>query len=668
MKKRIFSMVLIFALMTTMIACSGKKDSSSGNADGPSGTLVIGTSNFNGVFSPFFYQTAYDAQAIELVFANVCELDENNELKDKAGHIEAELIENEDGTVQTLYTITIRDGMKFTDGEPVTIDDLIFAYYVYADPAYDGMSTFVSSLDIAGLQEYYYDDPDYTEKVEGFRKAAKDKAADKTSFIEYLIESKLDGWFDGELPGNADGEGMSWVEYLKGEGFDTTGIENDADAVLAMLAECEYQNYRDSYDAEEYWFKKLSEDYILAGLEDGIDVPAISGITKVDELTCTVLVNGVNVIGDRILAQQQLVPEHYYGEGFAKGDLSGVKAKTDAPMGSGPFSWVDYKNNIVTVKANEDYFLGSPKIEYVKYQVIDEEQKVNAIINGDIDITDPAASTEIISELDKNGIAYSLVDYPGYGYIAISAKRVPDLKVREGLMHLMTRSQAIRTYYGELAQVIERPMTPTLGEYPGDAEEYWGYDPAKALECFKEAGYEQIDGRLMKNGRQLVIEVGIGQAASHPSTPILTQMANDLKVLGGELIISDMDFSLLSNRMSNDDIDMWVMVWGNATNCDMTQLYGSEYVKAGGSNRTWIQDARLDEMMYEIMQTVDFDERKALVAEALDRVMSWATIMPVYQRKDMYIYNSKTVNLDTIPKNTSTYYNYVNEIEKLELK
>lgn len=668
MKKRIFSMFLIFALMTTMIACSGKKDSDSGNADGPSETLVIGTSNFNGVFSPFFYQTAYDAQAIELVFANVCELDENNELKDKAGHIEAELIENEDGTVQTLYTITIRDGMKFTDGEPVTIDDLIFAYYVYADPTYDGMSTFVSSLDIVGLQEYYYDDSDYTEKVEGFRKAAKDKAADKASFIEYLIESKLDGWFDGELPGNADGEGMSWVEYLKGEGFDTTGIENDVDAVLAMLAECEYQNYRDSYDAEEYWFKKLSEDYILAGLEDGIDVPTISGITRVDELTCTVLVNGVNIIGDRILAQQQLVPEHYYGEGFVKGNLAGVKAKTDAPMGSGPFSWVDYKNNIVTVKANEDYFLGSPKIEYVKYQVIDEEQKVNAIINGDIDITDPSASTEIISELDKNGVAYSLVGYPGYGYIAISAKRVPDLKVREGLMHLMTRSQAIRTYYGELAQVIERPMTPTLGEYPSDAEEYWGYDPAKALECFKEAGYEQIDGKLMKNGKQLVIEVGIGQAASHPSTPILTQMANDLKVLGGELIISDMDFSLLSNRMSNDDLDMWVMAWGNATNCDMTQLYGSEYVKAGGSNRTWIQDTKLDEMMHEIMQTVDFDERKALVAEALDRVMSWATIMPVYQRKDMYIYNSKTINLDTIPKNTSTYYNYVNEIEKLELK
>ena len=68
------------------------------------------------------------------------------------------------------------------------------------------------------------------------------------------------------------------------------------------------------------------------------------------------------------------------------------------------------------------------------------------------------------------------------------------------------------------------------------------------------------------------------------------------------------------------------------------------------------------------MQTLDFDERKALVAEELDKIMSWATYMPVYQRKNLWIYNSDTVNTDTIPENTSTYYNYVNEIHSLELK
>ena len=67
------------------------------------------------------------------------------------------------------------------------------------------------------------------------------------------------------------------------------------------------------------------------------------------------------------------------------------------------------------------------------------------------------------------------------------------------------------------------------------------------------------------------------------------------------------------------------------------------------------------------MQTLDLEERKELVAEALDKVMSWATMLPVYQRNEMIIYNPERVNMDTIPQNTSTYYNYVNEIEKLEV-
>ena len=67
-------------------------------------------------------------------------------------------------------------------------------------------------------------------------------------------------------------------------------------------------------------------------------------------------------------------------------------------------------------------------------------------------------------------------------------------------------------------------------------------------------------------------------------------------------------------------------------------------------------------------QIKDFDKRKELVAEELDQIMSWATYMPVYQRKELWIYNPDTVNTDTIPENTSTYYNYVNEIHSLELK
>lgn len=631
------------------------------------GTVVYGTGSFNGVFSPFFYQTNYDHEAYTTVFETVSELNEKSELIDNAGHIEAEQITDESGNVQTLYTIKLQEGMVFSDGEPVTIDDLIFHYYILLDPNYDGMGTFRTRLDIVGANEYYYDDANYSATVSQIQADAEAKAENQEDFIAYLVNSKLDGWFDDTLPGDV-GDGRSWVQYLQDEGYDTAGIEEDPVKVLDMLALCEYEKYKENYDAVSYYVKELSKDYIAAGLADGIDVETVTGINKVDDLTCTVLVNGINVTGDQVLALTELVPEHYYGAGFTKGDLSKVKEKNGSPLGSGPFVFQSYENNVVTLKANPSYRLGAPKLEYFKLQYINDEQKMNGIINNEIDITEPAASKEVMKELKEEEIPYTLVDYPGYGYIAISAKRVPDLKVREGLMHLMTRDQSISTYYGELAKIIQRPMTPTLPEYPSEATEYWGYDKEKALECFKEAGYEQVDGKLVKDGKQLVVEVAIGEASSHPSTAILTQMANDLKELGGELIISDLDFSILSNRVSNDDVDMWVMAWGNTTDCDLTQLFGSDSVKAGGSNRTWVVDPELDAMMVQVMQTLDLEERKALVAKELDKIMSWATYMPVYQRQTLLVYNPETINMDSIPSNTSTHYNFFNEIEKLEIK
>ena len=56
-----------------------------------------------------------------------------------------------DGTV--YYDITMRDDIVFSDGEPATIDDVIFGIYVYLDPTYDGNST-MRSLPIRGLEEY----------------------------------------------------------------------------------------------------------------------------------------------------------------------------------------------------------------------------------------------------------------------------------------------------------------------------------------------------------------------------------------------------------------------------------------------------------------------------------------------------------------------------------
>ncbi|MDF2537589.1 MAG: transporter substrate-binding protein [Herbinix sp.] len=692
MKKRTLLLIFLLCLAFSFTACGSKKDDETNQNDtaddgadvdgddtadadgekvpdkivatGTYDTLVVGTQTFNGVFSPMFSSNAYDVQAYDPVFVAISRLDKDGVLVDYAGHVEAKEQPSEDGShTQVLYTVSVKEGMKFSDGEPVTIDDVIFQYYVFADPTYDGSSTF-STLDIVGLKEYYYDTPDYTAQIAAITADVESKyTLDKISaddYKAYLKDSSLDGWWQGI-------DSYDWVEYLKGEGYDPTGIETDADKLLEMLVDCEYTKYAAYYDPQSYYQAKGESEFITGNLEDGVDVDTIEGIKKLDEYTCTVLFDSVNIYGDREVAYLSIVPEHYYGKDFKKGDLSAVKALNGSPLGSGPYKFVSYQDNIVTLEGNPLFFGETPKIPTVKFQVTAQEDMVDALIGDQIDITDPSASQDVIDQIEEAGDSYSLVDNPGYGYIAVSAKTIPDINVRKGLMHLMNRHPAVESYYGDLAEVIERPMTPTVSEYPHGATEVYAYDPAKALEYFTTAGYAKDgSGKLVKDGEQLQITVGIGSSGTmnHPSAPILTQMVNDMAGMGAELIIQDIDFSTLTTKVDAGELDMWVMAWGNSTSCDLTQLFGSK----GNDNTVGLYSDEVDALQKQILQTVDFDERCALVAQELDLIMDAAVYMPVYQRKNMEIYNASTINLETLPEETTTYWNYASQIYHLEMQ
>lgn len=663
MRKRIVAGLLASLMALSMVACGGNKETGGAND-----TLVIGQDAWSGVFSPFFYSLNADAAVFERVVETVLQSDYQNNLIDNLGHIEEEVV-GEGDNQKTVYTITLQDGVKFTDGEPLTIDDLIFSYKVLLDPNYDGIATFRTASHIVGSDEYYYDDPNYSSKLEEIKKKAEAKGKTEEGFLKYLVDSKCNGMFVevGEDPDGEDGPLTSWADYLKEKGHSISEADaKDEGKLLAALAKCEYDTNKESYDAVSYYEETLTKEMVQNGLSDGVDVPEIAGIERVDDLTCKVTTEGVDINVKRQLGGVPVAPEHYYGVGFEKGKLDGVKAKNGEPMGTGTYIFVKNKDNVVSMDANEGYRRGAPKIKHLAFQVVESNQKIDAVLNGEVDIVDPSASQEAIAKLDENQANYDLYDNNGYGYIAISAKRIPDINVREGLMHLMTREQAISTYFGPLAQVIERPMTTVLAESPKDAKEYWGYDPDKALECFKKAGYIQKDGKLVKNGKQLIVEAAISDASSHPSTPIFTQMKNDMEAMGAKLNITDCKGSLLFDRVDNDDLDMWCAAWGNSTHCDLSQMFGSTYTKKGGSNRTWIQDKELDKLLAQTMKTFDLEERKALVAKELDLIMSHATYMPVYQRKNMYVYSSN-INMDTLPKERSMFYNHLNELEKLEL-
>ena len=154
MKKRILSFILCIALcmgMMSVLAGCGN----GGKAD----AFVIMTEQLDGLFNPFFYTAANDGTIVGMTQIGMLgsTLDENKEVTVAYGDNEAvvtkdyDIVTNSDNTV--TYTFVLKNGIKFSDGQPLTMEDVLFNYYVYLDPVYTGSNTLYST-DIVGLNEY----------------------------------------------------------------------------------------------------------------------------------------------------------------------------------------------------------------------------------------------------------------------------------------------------------------------------------------------------------------------------------------------------------------------------------------------------------------------------------------------------------------------------------
>ena len=151
MKKRVLSLILCVVMCLSMgsvlSGCGGKTDA-----------FVIMTEQLDGLFNPFFYTSAPDGTIVSMTQIGMLSSKlVDGEVEVAYGENEAvvvkdyEIVENKDDT--TTYTFVLKNGIKFSDGHPLTMEDVLFNYYVYLDPVYTGSNTLYST-DIVGLSEY----------------------------------------------------------------------------------------------------------------------------------------------------------------------------------------------------------------------------------------------------------------------------------------------------------------------------------------------------------------------------------------------------------------------------------------------------------------------------------------------------------------------------------
>jgi len=115
------------------------------------GTLNVALVNnapFQGIFSYAFYEDAYDAEILSYATTSLFDVDGNFMITDTGI---AKMDVDEDNN---KVTIKIREGVKWSDGEPLKIEDLIYAYEIIAHKDYTGIRYDTDFRNIVGIEEY----------------------------------------------------------------------------------------------------------------------------------------------------------------------------------------------------------------------------------------------------------------------------------------------------------------------------------------------------------------------------------------------------------------------------------------------------------------------------------------------------------------------------------
>ena len=724
------------------------------DADTP---LVVGYSPFNEKFSPFFSETAYDQDV--WLMTQISLLDGDRQGAIIMNGIEGETInyngtdytyygpadcvitENDDGTV--FYDFKLRDDLVFSDGEPVTIDDVIFSMYVLCDPTYDGSST-LFALPIEGMEAYRSgmdtllnllfnagrDNTDFSLWDEATQTAFWEKYDAATlglaqEIADYLVEAGYNAE-DDDMSLKAANWGFEVAEGGTIEDFAAAIGEAYGSDIAGMI------NTENAGSSVDDLFPGLA-DYSTAGIQTGESAANITGIQKIDDYNMRVVLTEVDATAIYQLSLS-IAPLHYYGDpslydydnnsfGFTKGDLSVVRSVTTQPMGAGPYKFLKYEDGVVYFEANESYFKGAPKTKYINFQqCMSDDDKLNGVVTGTIDITDPSFSQSTVDAIiSANGgegvtgsvIATDTVDNLGYGYCGINAKRVnvggeidsdasKNLRKAFATVFAVYRDVAVESYYGERASVINYPISNTSWAAPQASDD--GYRLAfsvdaegndiytsgmsaddkyaaalnAALGFFEAAGYTVEDGKLTAapEGAALEYELLIPGDGSgdHPAFMMVTEASEALATIGMNLIVTDLtNSSELWTGLEANQVDMWCAAWGATVDPDMYQIYYSDVANggaaAGGSNYMYgIADEELDQLILDARKSLDQSYRKTMYKACLDIIIDWACEIPVYQRQNAIIFSADRVDLDTVTPDITTFYGWMREIENTVLK
>lgn len=337
-----------------------------------------------------------------------------------------------------------------------------------------------------------------------------------------------------------------------------------------------------------------------------------------------------------------VLPKHVY-----EGTDPLTNPANEAPVGSGPFKFVEWvRGERVVLERHDGYFLAPALLDRLIYRTVPQDvARSTAIEVGEADLLwGFYMPTSDLGRLEANpGVnVWKGLTIPALYFMFMNTEHpsLADVRVRQALMFAIDRDQIVEQAQGGLGETAGGPFGSAYRFAYGEATDYrtlYPYDPDRARALLAEAGVSDLTLRFVYDSAR-----GSFAAAAEI-------IRDNLRQVGITLDVQPVERAVMVERVYGRDFDLTMQSFtsGGDPAIGYHRIYlsaapGTNFVNASGYG-----NPEVDAVLTEAAGLADQTARAALYGQAMAILAVDVPTMPIFDELSTEASNAKLEGLRT---------------------
>lgn len=311
-------------------------------------------------------------------------------------------------------------------------------------------------------------------------------------------------------------------------------------------------------------------------------------------------------------------------------------------VGAGPFKASKYeRGQLLVLDANQDYFEGAPLIAQIERPIIkDPATRLNKYKSGELDLVMlQRQDIEALKADSKFASQLKPFDRPAIWYVGMNSLAYPpfkDPRVRKAFAMAIDKKRIVDELLGGANTIANSIVPPGVPGHREDAAAI-PFDPAGAKRLLAEAGFPDAKGLppLEMNYREALPDIRIVAEA------VISMLKENL---GVEINPRQMEWGAYLQKWNKGEMQIFHMRWA-ADYLDPENFLSYMLATYGPENKIGYNNAKFDELCTKADSIMDFEQRKAMYAEAEDIALQEAPWVPIYFQRDFELISERVSGL-----------------------